>query len=187
MADPVTMAAIGTYAQTAATAATAAIGAYTTVASADAAKKKAEAEGAWAQRRADEERAAGQRQASEDKRKADILQSRLGAVAGASGSGASDPTVMNIWGDIERQGDVNAGVAQASSQSKADAISYQSALDRWSADSNAKMAKIGAAGTLIGGLGSAYSKYSDGMSRLPSRMSARYGGWQTTVRTGYGR
>lgn len=202
MADPVTMAALGTYAATAATVASAGIGAATGIAGASASKQQARMQSEIADRRANEERVAGQQAASEEKRKADLAQSRLGAVAGASGSGASDPTVMDIWGDIEAKGDVNAGRAMASAQSKADSITYQAAVDRWTADSNARLAKVGAAGTLIGGLGRAAGTYMDGTARI-GKMSAgstgyddmdlppmarRYGGWQTSVyRTGYGR
>lgn len=184
MADPVTMAAIGTYAQTAAAVVSAGTAAYTAVATGEAGQKKAAAESAWAERRANDERAAGQRQALEEKHKADLLQSRLGAVAGSSGSGAADPGVMDTWGDIERQGDVNAGTAQAMAENKANGITYQAALDRWSADANAKLGKVGAAGTLIGGLGKGFGIYTDGMAKTP--MAMKYGGWRTPVQRGTG-
>ena len=164
-----------------ATLATAATTAATTVMQGNAAQSQAKAQQAWADRQADEEMAAGQRAAAEEQRKAKYAQSKLMAVAGASGSGASDPTVMNIWGDIEKEGRVNAGVAQAMSQQRADGINYQAALDRWTADSNAKIGKVSAIGTILGGVGNAYGGYQK------SKMAMRYGSsGGGSAGTGYG-
>jgi hypothetical protein len=55
--------------------------------------------------------AAQQRVAIEEKRKADLLASRALAVAGASGGGASDPTVVRIIAGIAGEGSYRASVA----------------------------------------------------------------------------
>lgn len=162
------------------TAASAGISAMTSMAQADAASKTARAQQQWAERQALEEEAAGQRAAAEETRKAKLAQSRLMAVAGASGSGASDPTVMDLWGDIEQEGMTNAGVTQAMARQRADSINYQAALDRWTADANKRIAKVGAIGTILGGLGSAGGDFTK------SRMAARYGGYTGGYGTGYG-
>ena len=70
---------------------------------------------ALAQRRADElreragqEKAVGQRAAAEDRRQAEFVASRAKALAAASGAGAHDPTMVDIYGDIEHEGEVRA-------------------------------------------------------------------------------
>lgn len=157
-----------------------AVTAMTATAQADAQAKASRAQQQWAERQALEEQAAGQRAAAEESRKAKLAQSRLMAVAGASGSGASDPTIMDLWGDIAQEGMVNAGVTQAMARQRADSINYQAALDRWTADANKRIAKVGAIGTILGGLGSAGGDFTK------SRMAARYGGYTGGYGTGYG-
>lgn len=183
--DPVTMATVAAVT----TAAGTAVGAYTSYqaanAQADADKQRAAVEAQWAERRSLEERAAAQRTSGDELRKARLAQSRLGAVAGASGSGASDPTVMNLFQGIEAEGSYNAAAAKATGDQRAAGIDYQSALDRWTTDANSKIKKSAARGTLIGGmlgaagqLGSAYAQ---------PRMAMKYGGSQGSSGTGYGR
>ena len=102
------------------------------------------------------------------------------AIAGASGSGASDPTVMNLMEGIEREGQYNARTVQSTGDQKAAGITYQSALNRWAADSEAKIKKIGAVGTLIGGAGKGFGEFQTGMAR-------RYGNTGYSAgSTGYG-
>lgn len=161
------------------TMATAAISAGTTIMSADAGQKQARAEQAVAERQALEERSVAQRVAGEEKRKAAFAQSNLVATAGASGSGSSDPTVMQLYQGIEQEGRYNAAVAQAEGDTRAQGIQYEAALKRWKADADARIATIDAAGTLIGGATSAYGQY------YKSRMAAKYGR-RRGYKTGYG-
>lgn len=153
-------------------------------AEADAAQQRAEIESQWNERRAFEERASAQRQAGEEQRKARLAQSRLGAVAGASGAGSSDPSVMTLFEGIEREGDYNAAAATAAGEQKAAGLDYQSALDRWTADTNARIKRAGAKSTLIGGYLGAAANAGQFMS---SRMATRYGdpGLSSNGRTGY--
>jgi hypothetical protein len=52
---------------------------------------------------------AAQRQASNERRRAKLMRSRALAVAGASGAGISeDPTIENILGDIDDEGEARA-------------------------------------------------------------------------------
>lgn len=162
-----------------ATVLTAATTAATTVMTGKAQSEAAKSQQAWADRQADEELAAGQRQAGQELKQAKAAQSRLMAVSGASGSGASDPGVMDIWGDIETEGRVNAGVAQAMSQQKADGINYQASLDRWKADAQQKIGNISAIGTVLGGTLKAGGEYGK------SKMAMKYGGGYSGG-TGYG-
>lgn len=158
---------------------TAAITAATTVMSANAQSQAADIQGQMAERQALEERAVAQRAAGEELRKKQFVQSRLMTASGASGSGASDPTVIGLMEGIEREGQYNAASVQAAGDRRAASTTYQAALDRWSADSSSRIARIGAAGTLIGGFGSAFARY-----RSP--MAQRYGSRGTSGGTGYG-
>ena len=184
MADPITISAV----MTAASTAYGAVSSYQSMnaqADADQARSKTEAE--WAARRANDERAAGQRAEGEELRKAEMAKSRLGAVAGASGSGSSDASVMNLYEGIENEGAANAGQVRAGAEQKATGIEYQSALDRWTADSNAEIKRSGAKATLIGGLLGAGGQGFGGYGK--SRMALKYGSGDVgaTGSTGYGR
>lgn len=152
-------------------------------AQAAASEQSAAIEQQWADRRALDEKGAAQRGASEEMRKAKLAQSRLTAVAGGSGAGADDETVLKLWGDVEKEGRYNAANQTAAGDQRAAGINYQSGLNTWTAKSNADIQRAGAKSTLIGGIlggaGQAVSGY--------GRMSARYGGGNTTGSTGYGR
>ncbi len=150
---------------------------------ASAQQQQGKAQEAAAQRQALEERAIGQQQAAGELKKAKLAQSSLFTQAGASGSGASDPTVMQLFGDIGAQGQVNAGVATANAEQRASNITYQAALDRWKADSDARIKRFGAAGTLLSGGLKAYAspmgqKYGTGFAEDDYRTGwAPQGGW----------
>lgn len=147
------------------------------------------AEGAkWAERRSIEERAAAQSRAGQEARMARLAQSRLGAVAGASGSGASDPTVMKLWEGIGQEGFNNAANTQAEGDQRAQGMTYQAALDRWGADTNARIKRAAATNTLIGGMLDATGKGMAGLSNMAKeyRVGRGVGQWRTTVSTGYG-
>lgn len=133
---------------------------------AEADRQRAAIEGQWAERRALDERVAGQQAAADETRKARYAQSRLTALAGNQ---AGDPTVMDLWGDIEKEGDRNAKIAQGMAEEKAGGIEYQSALDQWGAETNARIKERGATTSLIGGLLSATGQFAGGMA-------GRYGG-----------
>jgi hypothetical protein len=147
-------------------------------------QQRANIEAAWAQRKAAEERAGAQRGAFEEQRKARLAQSRLTAVAGGSGSGSDDQTVMDLWGDISKEGQYNAEAVTAAGEQRATGLEYQGDLGRWTADANARIKNAGARTTLIGGLLSAGGQFGSGYSG--SRMAARYGSGAPTGRTGYG-
>ena len=134
----------------------------------------------WDNLRAGDELAAGQRAAFEERRKADLAKSRLTALAGASGSSASDPGATGLLEDIEAEGQANAGTAMATGKQKAEGIEYQAALDRWTADRNARIKRSSARSTMLGG-------YLTGAGQIGSAMAARYAmPTATSARTGYG-
>lgn len=149
-------------------------------AQADADRQRADIQKQWADRRALEERVAGQRAADEEGRKAKIAQSRLTALSGAAGTRPDDQGIMDLWGDIGKEGDYNAAQATAATEQKASGIEYQASLDQWTADANARIKKAAAKTTLIGGLIGAGGQLAGGMA-------GRYGGGRSSVGTGYGR
>lgn len=151
-------------------------------AQAKAEQDKAAVEQQWSNRRALEERASAQRTAGDYERQARLAQSRLGAVAGGSGSSGSDATVMNLWSGIKREGDYNAQTAVAAGEQKSAGLTYQSALDRWTADTNARIKTASARSTLTGGILGALGTGFSGLSK----MGERYQIPGTTGRTGYG-
>lgn len=161
----------------AATVIAAATTAATSIMSANAQSSAAETQSQLAERQALETKSVAQRQAAEESRKAELAKSRLMAVAGASGSGASDPTVMGLMEGIDQEGRYNSAMAMNEGERRAQSTTYQAALDRWSASANSRIAKIGAAGTLIGGTMGAYGKY-----KTP--MAMRYGS-NSGAGTGY--
>jgi hypothetical protein len=142
-------------------------------------QQRAAIEKQWADRRATEEKAVAQRGADEEQRKAGLAQSRLTALAGASGTRPDDQTVMDLWGDISKEGDYNAAQVTAQGAQKAAGIDYQADLNSWTADANAKIKRSAAKTTLIAGLLSAGGQMAGGMS-------GRYGGPKMTGTTGYG-
>ena len=71
------------------------------------AKAGAEAEGRQLQAKGDEEQAIGQRKAMQARREKELTQSRIQAVAAASGGGASDDAITALMQGVEQQGDYN--------------------------------------------------------------------------------
>ena len=138
-----------------------------------------------AKAKAIEEQAAAQRIAGDELRSARLAQSRLGAVAGASGSSGSDPTVMKLWEGIEAEGQKNAAYATATGNQKAQGITYQAALDRWSADANAGIRRSGADATALGGTLSGIGQFASGVSAMA--LKYRNPSSNGSNRTGYGR
>lgn len=139
-------------------------------------RQKADLESKMMDERAKEERSGAQRVAAEELRKARFAQSRLGAVAGASGSGTTDETVMKLWGDIGKEGSYNASQATAAGEQKASGLNYQANLDRWSADANGRIKEAAGRSTLIGGLMSSAGGLASGLAGT-SKMGMRYGGY----------
>lgn len=88
--------------------ATAALGAYSQIESGKAAAANQHLQAIQDERDANAAQVEAQGVAFNERRRAKILRSRALAVAGASGAGVSDPTVVNILGDIDAEGEVRA-------------------------------------------------------------------------------
>lgn len=138
-------------------------------------QQRAQMEQAWAQRQAREARASGQRDAQIKLHEMEAAQGKLTASAGASGGRADDQTALKLLGDIEGEGRLNAGLAQAGAEQKAAGLEYQGALNRWTADANARIKRSAATSTLIGGVLGAAGTIGQGYSKAYSPMAQRYG------------
>lgn len=119
-------------------------------------KAAADAQAAQMERNAGQERASAQRTMVAERKKSDLLNSRATAVAAAGGGSATDPTVIDIMGDITEQGEYNAMTALYNGESRASGMEDQARSTRFEAGMKAKSTRqkgfLGAAETL-------YSKY----------------------------
>lgn len=123
--------------------------------------------------RAKEELAVAQHQAADDIRQKELAQGALQSRAAASGSGASDKTVMDLYQGIEGVGQQNASTSLAMGQARANSTQYQGALARWRGNTARVNGYFDAAGTLAGTATSAMAR------RYPTKSSGASG------RTGY--
>lgn len=69
---------------------------------------QAQQQAAALRNQANADEAAAQRTAQNTRRQTDYVMSRARAIAASSGAGASDPTVVNVEGEIAGQGEYNA-------------------------------------------------------------------------------
>lgn len=103
--------------------------------------------------------AESQRQAIVERKRAQQLMSRARAVAGASGAGVSDPTVVDIFTDIETQGEVNALSALASGSAMSRGYRQGARFARNEAGAARTAGYLNTASTALRGGGSWYEKY----------------------------
>lgn len=118
---------------------------------------------------ANEARAASQRQAFERRHEAELLGSKLQARAAASGGGATDATVLDLGGDIAGRGELAALTEMYKGENRARGLEMQAEADRYSGEmaliegqAKKKASRLAAAGTIVGGMGSAFKTYHTG-------------------------
>lgn len=122
----------------------------------------ATAEGAQAQTQALAARATSQRQAAEERRQGQLAISRAQALAAASGGGATDPTVLDITGDIAAQSEYNALSALYEGNTAASTLEYQARIKKMQASQAKTAGYIGAFSKILSGGASLYDKYGGG-------------------------
>lgn len=129
---------------------------------------------------AGEARASGQRRAEEESRKGRLAQSQLQARAAADGGSATDPTVLALGEDIAGRSRLGAGIEYYKGENQARGFENQAELSRMQAaaqlaEGSAKQTAsyFSAGGTLIGGVGSAFSAYKK--EPVPATAAATYG------------
>lgn len=138
------------------------LGAVGSILEGQSAASAAEAEGIQAIAQAKSARATSQRQANEERRQGDLAISRAQAVAAAGGGGATDPTVLNIVGDIAGQSEYNALSALYEGTTAADTLEYQAKIKAMQARDAKIAGYIGAGSKLLSGGASLYDRYSGG-------------------------
>jgi hypothetical protein len=92
---------------------------------------------------------AGQRDAMDEQRKADILQSRMLAVAGASGASALDPTVVNLAAGVEYEGKLASQTRRYNANVEAKGMRLQADATQAGGNAAAQAGKYRAMGTLL--------------------------------------
>jgi hypothetical protein len=99
------------------------------------------------------ERAAAQREAEQVERRADLAQSRLQTVGAASGLSATDPTALNLEGEIASHGDLQARMTRYGGDDRATGLRGQADMARYSGKAAQTASYYRAAGTILGGIG----------------------------------
>ncbi len=152
------------------------------------AQAAADARALQLEQQAGQERAQSQRAAEEQRRRLDRAQSSLQARAAASGAGALDPTVLDIAGELEEEGEYRALAALYEGEEAGRGLEYSAALERlsgqgaaYSAATRSRATRRGAGlartrgiTTALSGLGSAagstatlLDKYGGGSGEAP--------------------
>lgn len=130
----------------------------------------ANAQAAQLEYKAGQERAAAQQRMIEAGRQKRVALSRAQALAASSGWGSLDPSVINLLGDLETQGEYNKGTAYYEGEESAKGAEYDAALtrsqgtaqaniDRFSGKMYKQAGIIGATTTLMQGGSSLMDKY----------------------------
>lgn len=132
-------------------------------------KQAADYEAAQMNQLAGQTQAASQRAAMNERRRAGMIASRGLAVAGASGGGASDPTVVNLLADIEGEGAFRAATALYQGEDKARQYrmgatgkEFEGAVALQGGQARASAYQLSAFGSTLQGAGSLYGKYGMG-------------------------
>lgn len=124
------------------------------------AQAAADAEAAQMRQAAGQSRATAQQEAIQERRRAELAQSRALALAAASGGGASDPTVVNTVGALEREGEYNALSALYEGEERARGLDLGARMRRFEGASNRRGSYFSAGTNLLMGGGSLLEKYS---------------------------
>lgn len=145
--EPMTMAMVATAASTV-------IGTAGALVSGQQANEQYKFEARQAEMRANEARAAASRKMQEDRKKEDLTQSRLRAVASTSTGSATDIGTLNLGGDIAERGEYIAMMDWAQGENRARGFEDQAAAARYKGKSALTGSYFKAGGTLFDGIGS---------------------------------
>lgn len=135
-----------------------------------------------------QERAAASRDASSKAKEGRIAQSRLQAVASASGGGATDPTVLELAGDISKEANVQSRELMRQGLEKGQMLEYKGRVGVDMANAQSRMTILGGIGNMIGGVAENFGGLSDAFSKygrgLPAASSS-YASNQSSVPSWY--
>lgn len=113
------------------------------------------------ERQAKAERAAAQTDSMEQQRRKDLALARLQTVAAASGFSATDPTALDLAGDIQQYGTYRQQLVQYGGEDRAAGLKGQATAARMAGQAAASGARFKAIGTLLGGF-SGLARYGGG-------------------------
>ena len=133
-----------------------AISVYGTIAQGNADEALAKMQAAQLKKQALSDQAESQIVAREEKKKADYLQSRVRALAGASGTGMDSPNVVNTMADIDEQGSYNALAALYSGTTSARSKDLAAQMAMLEGKSSKRSAGMKAGSTILTSAGSWY-------------------------------
>jgi len=149
-----------------------AVSAAGTLAAGEAAQQSANYKAQQQEMAAKEAQAAGQRQAFERQRQTALTQSTLQARAAAQGSGdTTDDTVVKLGSEIAGRGEYQALMDLYSGENRSRGLMDQAKASRYDGEAAKIGSQYSAAGTLLNGVGTGFSRYASmpgGGFSLPS-------------------
>ncbi len=122
-------------------------------------RQAAEFQAVQLEQKAKETIGAGQRTAAEQRRQGEIVQSRIVALAGASGGGVSDPTIVSLMSDTAGEAEYRARLAMYEGESFARDLRLEAAGLRTGAEAESRFLKTRARTTLIKGIAGGASDF----------------------------
>lgn len=111
------------------------------------------------EQQAGQERASAQRKSIEERRRAQLASSRALALSAASGAGASDPTVIDIMGDLAGEGEYRALSAMYEGEEKARGSQMGATAKRYEGASAVAESRAKARNAILGGGMSLLQRY----------------------------
>jgi hypothetical protein len=136
------------------------------------------------EQQAGQDRASAQRAAIDQRRSARYMQSRVQALAAASGGGASDPTIINLQNNIDAAGEYSALTAMYEGEDAARGKEYGAQVARKTGKAAATASYLKAGSTLLAGASSWYDKYGGGGPSGNDRTFGRAFTWRGGLRSG---
>lgn len=146
-----------------------------TIAAGNAQKAAADFQAKQADARAAEERAASQRDAMEVNHKTDLVLSRQQALAAGSGFNALSPDIANLAGETAGRGAYQAEMTRYGGDVRGQDYNLRAAGLRMTGQADQTAGYIGAAGTILQGGASWFSKYGNGGPSAGAAASSYYG------------
>ena len=143
-----------------------------TIAAGNAQKSAADYQAAQMEQQAADERAGAQRSAMDEGRKKQLALSRVQSLSAASGLGATDASVLDIMGGIDKYGTYRENVIRYGGESRAGGLNASAAGARVSGDAARVGSYFDAGSTILGSASTMYGKYAGKPSVQPG---GRYG------------
>lgn len=127
-----------------------------------AAKRSADSEADQLRRKAGARRAEGVAGAIEERRQGRLNESRARAVAAASGAGVTDPTVVNLMGDIQADADYRALSRMYEGEEEAAGLDAAAKARKREGRAARLAGGLKGVGSILSGVDTLRSKYGDG-------------------------